>query len=265
MLSLTDTETYRRDGFLVLPELFTPTEVAVLLAAFERDARVPGDHRITEPSSDDVRAVYASHLRQPEFDHLIRSRRILGPALDLLGPSLYLYQMKINAKPAFGGGGWAWHQDYIAWKIADNIAGPDLINVVVFLDEVNEFNGPIVVVPGSHTAGLWRADRNDHPKSSQHVDPDDIALAPADMTRLVAGRGLAAPKGGPGSVMFFHPELVHGSAVNMSPSPRRIAIITYNETDNVPRPIGPPRPEHLVCRDTRPLSVADSALVASRR
>jgi ectoine hydroxylase len=262
MLTERDIRIYQQEGLLVLPALFDRSEVAALQAAFERDARIPGEHRITEGEGSEVRAVYASHTRQAEYRALTRSARLLRPAQQLLGPDVYLYQFKINAKPAFGGDSWSWHQDYVAWRIADNIPGPDLINVVIFLDDVNEFNGPIIFVPGSHTDGLARDDmRGDH-RSDQHLDPDDIALSAADMAGLVDRHGMLSPKGPAGTAVFFHPEIVHGSAGNISPFPRRLIIATYNQPANAPRPSGEPRPEYLVCRDTEPLMVEDDSLIA---
>jgi ectoine hydroxylase len=261
MLSPRDTLTYQRDGVLVRPGLFTPAEVCALEAAFERDARIPGEHRITEADGTGVRAVYASHTRQQEYRTLIRSPRLLEAAQQLLGPDIYLYQFKINAKAAFGGDSWAWHQDYVAWKIADNLPSPELVNVVVFLDEVNEFNGPIIFVPGSHADGSVGSALGDEHRSDQHLDPDDIALTQADMASLVDQHGLISPKGGAGTVVFFHPEVVHGSAANISPFPRRLIILTYNQVGNYPRWPGDPRPEYLVCRDTTPLEIEDGSLV----
>jgi ectoine hydroxylase len=252
MLTASDIARYRSDGYLVLPGLFDPAEAGALRAAYHRDAQIPGEHRITEQDGTQVRAVYASHTRQPEYRALTRSARLLRPARQLLGPSLYLYQLKINAKPAFGGGGWAWHQDYPVWRNADHLPRPDLINVIVFLDEVTEFNGPVTVIPGSQHDPLPRARRSPAPRPARHVDPDDIALSPAALTALVATHGMASPTGPPGTAVFFHPELVHGSAANTSPFPRRIAIATYNRTANLPRQ-HPPRPDYLVSRDTRPL------------
>jgi ectoine hydroxylase len=258
MLVEEDIATYRRDGLLVMPGLFGSAEVEALRSAFERDARIPGNQRVAESDGTMVRAVYASHLRQPEYAALIRSPRVLRTAQQLLGADLYVYQFKINAKPAFGGGGWAWHQDYVAWKVMDNIPAPDLINVVVFLDEVNQFNGPITFVPGSHRDGLLRSDQSQHQRSEQHIDPDDIALSPTEMGSLVQRHGMVGPTGRAGSAVFFHPEIVHGSAANVSPFPRRVAILTYNQVSNVPRPFGAPRPDYLVCRDTRPLSALET-------
>lgn len=257
MLTSQEIAAYEKDGVLVLPDLLAPHEVATLLEAFERDARIPGEHRIVEPEGEEVRAVYASHLRQPEYTALTRDPRLLGPAQQLLARDLYLYQFKINAKPGFGGDGWSWHQDYIAWKLADDIPGPQLVNFVIFLDAVDEFNGPIVFVPGSHRDGLLRGDRSSAHRSVQHLDPDDIALSAGQMRGLVDRHGMYSPKGGAGTVVVFHPEIVHGSAANLSPYSRRLIIATYNDVHNTPR--GEPRPEYLVCRDTRPLTVAQGA------
>lgn len=261
MLSENDIRTYWRDGLLVLPGLFDPVEASALQAAFERDATIPGEHRITEPNGTEVRAVYASHTRQTEYRALTCSARLLRSVQQLIGQDVYLYQLKINAKSAFGGDSWAWHQDYVAWKLADNIPGPELVNVVVFLDDVTEFNGPIIFVPGSHADGLARKDRNSQHRSVKHLDPDDIALSEADMAELVGRHGLVSPKGAAGTAVFFHPEIVHGSAANMSPFARRLVIVTYNQVLNAPRPVGEPRPEYLVGRDTRPLVARDAALV----
>jgi ectoine hydroxylase len=251
---------YQETGCLAIPALFSPDEVAVLCEAFDQDSTGPGPHRIMEDGGDRVRALYASHQRRPEFATLVRSPRILGPVHQLLTPDVYVYQFKINAKSAFGGDKWSWHQDYMAWQIADNLPAPRLVNVGFFLDEVNEFNGPVMFVPGSHRAGLVRDSGSAHARSGQHLDPDDIALKPEQMADLVDRNGIISAKGPAGSVVFFHPEIVHGSAANMSPYPRRLLIVTYNDVTNPPEPVGEARPEYVVGRETTPLQVVDEPL-----
>ncbi len=255
-LSTEQVSRYERDGFLVVEDLFTAAEVADLCAAFDADARVPGPQRILEDDSDRVRAIYAPHHRQPEFADLVRSPRVLGPVWALLSDQVYVYQLKINAKPAFGGDKWGWHQDFLAWQIADLLPEPRLVNVAVLLDDSTEFNGPLIVVPGSHTQGQLREHRSDRHRSEQHLDPDDISLRPDQLAGLVAERGLHSVKARAGSVVFFHPEIVHGSAPNMSPYPRRLLIVTYNDARNLP--MAPNlRPDYLVGRDTTPLRPTD--------
>jgi ectoine hydroxylase len=173
-----------------------------------------------------------------------------------------VFQFKINAKSAFGGDGWAWHQDFLAWKLCDNLPTPKQVNVAVFLDEVNKFNGPVIFVPGSHRDGLMRYSRQDgQAKSTQHLDPEDIALTPKQMTYLVQQQGMISPKGPAGSLVFFHSEVVHGSAQNMSPFPRKVLLVTYNDVTNLPRPMSEPRPEYVVCRDSTPLKILDAPLL----
>ena len=65
-LSQDQIKQYHEDGLLVVEAAFSPSEVEVLRDAFRRDSQVPGRHRIAEESSDEVRAVYASHQRQPD-------------------------------------------------------------------------------------------------------------------------------------------------------------------------------------------------------
>ncbi|MFI1397897.1 phytanoyl-CoA dioxygenase family protein [Streptomyces sp. NPDC020681] len=257
-LTQEQTSLYQENGFLLLESALGDDAVARLREAFDRDCQVPGPQRVSEEGRAEVRAVYASHLRQPEYAGLIRDPRLLVPVQQLLTDDVYIYQFKINAKPAFGGEKWSWHQDYAAWQIADNLPAPRQVNVAVFLDDVDEFNGPVIFLPGSHRSGLISKSRKTAAKSAQHIDPDDIALTEDQLTGLVSERGMTSPKGRAGSIVLFSPEIVHGSAPNMSPFPRRLAIMTYNDITNLPCWADEPRPEYVVCRDTKPLRALDA-------
>ncbi|AHH95555.1 phytanoyl-CoA dioxygenase family protein [Kutzneria albida] len=244
---------YHEDGFLLVESALDQQEVEQLRASFQRDCETPGPHLVAEEDGSQVRAVYASHQRQPEFSGLVRDPRVLVPVQQLLTEDVYVYQFKINAKPAFGGERWSWHQDYLAWRIADNLPAPRQVNIGVFLDDVTEFNGPVIFLPGSHRNGLVHEGRTEQAKSEQHLDPDDIALSAEQLAEHVDRRGMVSPKGPAGSIVFFSPEIVHGSAPNMSPFPRRLLIATYNDVANLPSWPGEPRPDYVVCRDTEPL------------
>lgn len=265
-------EFYEKNGFLCVPGAFTEKEVSVLLRGLERDEQIEGPHRILERRlrADDkapapVRALYASHLRQKVFSYMMRDPRVLRRVFAFLGRNVYPYQFKTNLKLPFGGERWAWHQDYPAWRIMDDLPTPSLISVALFLDDVTEFNGPIIFVPGSHRCGtLTTRLGTESPRSTQHLDPYDIALTEAEMSRLDCEHGMDAPKGPAGTIVFFHPEIVHGSATNISPRARRVVIVTYNKTDNLPR--RNERAEHLVLRDTAELEpLQESFLSLSSR
>jgi ectoine hydroxylase len=258
-------EQYHDRGFLVVDEMFGPGEIEILRAEFARDCALPGPQVVMEEDGARLRAVYASHLRHPGFAAPVRLPRLLHPVRQLLDAEVYVYQFKINSKAPFGGERWAWHQDYIAWQLADNLPAPKLVNVALLLDEVTEFNGPMIFVPGSHRDDLMR--QGTRPKTTSYlpIDPDDIALTSEQLAGLVGRWGMTSPKGPAGTVIFFHPEVAHASTLNMSPYPRTLLFITYNDVTNSPRLTDSPRPEYLVGRDLRPLEPKDISLLRLTR
>ena len=58
-----------------------------------------------------------------------------------------MHQFKINAKAAFDGEVWQWHQDYGTWKRDDGMPEARAMNISVFLDEVMPVNGPLMFIP----------------------------------------------------------------------------------------------------------------------
>ena len=52
------------------------------------------------------------------------------------------------------------------------------------------------------------------------------------MTELVAEGGIVAPTGKAGGLLLFHGNLVHGSAGNITPYPRKIVYLTLNAVSN---------------------------------
>ena len=65
-----------------------------------------------------------------------------------------MHQFKINGKMAFDGDVWQWHQDYGTWLNDDLMPTERAMNVAIFLDDVNEYNGPLMFIPGSHKKGV---------------------------------------------------------------------------------------------------------------
>lgn len=243
---------YHREGFLLVRNVFSREEVQQLLSAFEEDARLPGPHRIMEEGNDRVRAVYASHLRRAEFRDLLCDPRVLGSVHQLLADNVYAYQYKIHAKSPCTGEGWDWHQDYLAWRILDEVPSPRMLNVALFLDPMTESNGPINFIPRSHHRLICK--ERSGQRSDNHLDPADIALTDRDLETLKAHHGVITMTGTAGSLLFFHPLVIHGSEPNRSMQARRVAFITFNDVQNQPR-TARPRAEYLVGRDTRSLQI----------
>jgi L-proline 4-hydroxylase len=89
-------------------------------------------------------------------------------------------------------------------------------------------------------------------------------LDEATVTRLVKEGGIVAPTGKGGGLLMFHGNLVHGSAGNITPFPRKIVYLTLNAVSNYIRT--PTRPEYIAHRDFTPIkTVEDDALLRLAR
>jgi ectoine hydroxylase len=256
---------YEREGLLYLPNVFGDEEIDALLEEARSIATIDHPSRVLEKDSKTVRALHGSHLTSPLMAKLTRVPRLLQPSEQIVGGPAYVYQFKINFKAAFGGDVWQWHQDYIFWQKGDGMREARCLNVMVFLDEVTEFNGPLMVIPRSHRHGMIDVSAARGTGGWQDNVAADLkyTLDRETIARLAdEGGGIVAPKGPRGSVLLFHPNLAHASVPNLSPWDRTMLIVTYNSVANVPVPPGEPRPEFLVSRDTRPLVAMGEMLVA---
>lgn len=246
-------ETFHTEGWFFLPEVFSTEEVDLL-----RDEAVAiyEQHRpeVWREKSGAPRTAFAAHTYNEAFRLLGTHPRLIKPVEQIFGEPVYMHQYKINAKSAFTGEVWQWHQDYGTWKRDDGMPEPKAMNISVFLDEVMAINGPLLLVPRSQTAGDLKASHDISTTSYPlwTLDEDTVTL-------LVEEGGIVAPTGKPGGVLMFHGNLVHGSSGNITPFPRKIVYLTLNAVSNYIRT--PTRPDFIAHRDFTPIvPVEDDAL-----
>lgn len=262
---------YEREGLLLIPGYFSSSEIEVMRREVDALAHEDRASRVLETDKVTVRALHGCHLDSEVFGSLTRLPRLLEPAQRLLGGDVYVHQFKVNMKAAFGGDVWPWHQDYVFWLKEDGMATPRATNIAILADDVTEFNGPMYFIPGSHRAGVIDVPElvADDPGSSDGWVANVSAKLKYTLDRhtvagLVDRFGMVSPKGPAGSVLFFHPNLAHGSTPNLSPYDRTLIILTYNSVENIPRPAAEPRPAFLVSRDYSPLTpLEDDALLSA--
>ncbi len=249
---------FETDGWFFLPEVFSPEEVAVLREEAEAIYRTERKE-IWRETSGAPRTAFAAHTYNEAFRILGAHPRLIKPVEQMFGEKLYMHQFKINAKSAFDGEVWQWHQDYGTWKRDDGMPEPRAMNISVFLDEVMPINGPLMLVPRSHKHGTLPAD-HDVTTTSYPL----WTLDHATVKRLVDEGGIVTPTGKPGGVLMFHGNLVHGSAGNITPYPRKIVYLTLNAVANYIRT--PTRPDWIAHRDFTPIEpVDDDALLQYAR
>ena len=207
-----------------------------------------------------LKSIHGIHLYSNVVDELSRHPKILKPVTTLLKGKVYIHQSKLNRKSAFKGSSYPWHQDYTHWYYEDKIPKSAMINVAIFLDEVNEFNSPIFLIPRSHNQSKIGYE-NKESKELLYSNNLDWTQNTTDIKYpvgrkiaqdLIMKNGIDAPKGKAGSVLFFHVDCVHGSANNISPFKRDILLLTYNRVDNIPEE-NTYRPEYLASKNYQPL------------
>jgi ectoine hydroxylase-related dioxygenase (phytanoyl-CoA dioxygenase family) len=270
-LTTSHVDRYREQGFLLQSDCFSAAELAPLRRALPGVFAEESPRRVLETNGR-VRSVYGSHQTDAVFGILACHPRLVEAARRLLGGDVYVYQFKINAKIAFAGDVWDWHQDYVFWLHEDGLPEPRVTTAVVFLDDVTEFNGPMYFIPSSHREGVIETPARAERDRAYAASPDWISNLTANLkyslrqeavAALVRRFGIVAPKGPAGSVLFFDGNVLHASPSNISPFDRVIVLVTYCRTDVVAAAVPTPRPTFLASRDPRPITmVADDALLA---
>ena len=238
---------FEEEGYVFLPELFSRAEVDRLMAEVPAIFAQRRPENVREQRGDVVRTAFAAQTYNDVFARLARHPRIIGPAMQLLGGPVYIHQFKINAKAAFDGDVWQWHQDYGTWARDDLMPEPRAMNIAIFIDEVTEFNGPLMIIPRSHRGGTLEAG-HDLATTSYPL----WTLDKATVTRLAEEGGLVAPKGPGGSILMFNCNLVHASPGNVSPWGRTIIYISACHVDNHIRRFK--REEWIAHRDFTPIA-----------
>ena len=245
-LSDTQIDVFKQQGYLQFPEVFSGEEIGVLMGEVPGIFSQDRQENVREKNDCTVRTTFAAHTFNDAFARLGRHPRLINPVMQLLDGPVYMHQFKINAKAAFDGDVWQWHQDYGTWARDDLMPEPRAMNIALFLDDVTEFNGPLMLIPKSHVRGKLEAGHDLQTTSYPLWTLDN------EMVRRLANEGgLVAPKGPAGTVLMFNCNLVHASPSNISPFDRTIVYLSLCHVDNHIRRFK--RPEWIAHRDFTPI------------
>ncbi|HEX5515072.1 MAG TPA: ectoine hydroxylase [Gammaproteobacteria bacterium] len=250
-------DAFERDGFLFFPGFFSTNEISACIEELQRLSADPAvrasNSTILEPGSNEVRSIFAIHEISPHFRRLAHDPRIRDRARQLLGSDVYIHQSRINYKPGFKGKGFNWHSDFETWHAEDGMPRMRAVSCSIVLTDNNEFNGPLMLIPGSHKyfipcVGETPDDNYQTSLKDQQIGvPDEESIA-----SLAAAGGIKAPKGPAGSMLLFDCNTLHGSNANMSPYPRSNVFYVFNSVENrLQHPFAAkrPRPAFLATRE----------------
>jgi phytanoyl-CoA hydroxylase len=220
---------YRDNGYLVVREVLSRAEVAALrevTEAFVERARavtshdeiydLEDSHSAAEPR---VRRIKTPHQWDDTYRRIVDHPKILAVLQKLWGPSIRFDVSKLNLKAAGYGAPVEWHQDWAFYPHTND----DLAAVGIMIDDVDDSNGPLLVIPGSHKGPIF-----DHHADGVFCGAMDPARGEVDYRAAVALTGPA------GSITIHHARTVHGSATNRSGRPRRLLLHQYRAADAWP-------------------------------
>jgi len=216
---------FHEDGFLSIPQISTPAEVALLRPVFDRlfankVGRAEGaQYDIAGHDDDDaVQALptiinpvnYAAELKHTQF-----RKNALAIARQLLGPKVTPSFEHVILKPAGYGEATPWHQDE-AYRVDPNFEYQQ-ISIWMPLQDVTIENGCMQYIPGSHKLGIL-------PHHSPNDDPKIHAIEciggfnPADAVACEMSAG--------GASMHIGKSL-HYAGPNKSKTPRYGYILAF--------------------------------------
>jgi phytanoyl-CoA hydroxylase len=223
---LTDDEVgkYNRDGYLVVEDFFPPAVLDDINGELNAYLVSPDYPR----KSKSLNCYIPSKSKSPTTNWILSLAKSTDKiaafckqdaVLDLISPIVYpgiaIYSAKMVNKEPHDPTECLWHQDeayYIQYSKSRS-----RMSIWIPLEDVDENNGCLRVIPGSHLEGLRPASR----KAEGHCD---LAVdTPIDESRI----RLVPMKGG--SILLFDALLLHSSGGNQSDRPRRAFIVSYQE------------------------------------
>ncbi|MGH1484311.1 MAG: phytanoyl-CoA dioxygenase family protein [Geminicoccales bacterium] len=229
MISEQDVAFYNENGYLVVSNVLSADDVAELRQVTEKfvaDARHVSEHNEIydledshSPAEPRVRRIKTPHAHHQAYARMVAHPNILAVLQKLWGPSIRFDVSKLNLKAAGYGAPVEWHQDWAFYPHTND----DLAAVGIMIDDVDETNGPLMVIPCSHKGPIL-----DHHVDGYFCGAIDPSRGEAEFAEAVTLTGSA------GSITIHHARTIHGSATNTSGKPRRLLLHQYRAADAWP-------------------------------
>ncbi|MCC6442829.1 MAG: phytanoyl-CoA dioxygenase family protein [Armatimonadetes bacterium] len=238
---------YRANGHWIAPMILSDGELeearehhARVIAGIYGTVRAPWNRNI-EPGQpiDHIVKIDNSYWADTIMARLALNPVVGAMAARLAGAkAIRLWHDQLLYKPPKSGeaGHVGWHQDFGYWQCADP---PELLTAWIALDDVNEENGCMKVVPGSHKWGLV--------PEGNFFDPNLKGLE----EKITASTGRSFETAScllpAGSLSFHHCMTLHGSGPNLSAGPRR-SLVVHLMPDGTRYRAGTPGEGHMNVR-----------------
>lgn len=166
-------------------------------------------------------AVHDLHNRSVAALQAVSHPGVMDAAVGLLGPAPVLMQSQWLRHGSAKGT----HADYVYYPIDQPLA---TLTVWVAVDPVDDDNGPLYGVPGSHRLAPHRFDGGQllwpHGEDVQRMQQYHDALDAACAAR---GLGRVPVRAAPGDAVLMHPRLAHGACPARQPRRTRRSLVLH--------------------------------------
>jgi phytanoyl-CoA hydroxylase len=209
-------DTYDRQGYVAVPGVFPAGELE------EIDREI--DRLLAEPGNDagGIHPTWVFQVaRKSELARAFaEDERLLALIEEIVRPGIAIHSTKLVPKPPRSDDVCHWHQDDAFYLKPDDpeTHSRTRMSVWVPLQDADERNGGLWVVPGSHTWGLEPYHMTDTGQCRKVIDREAYAEAHAVPLRVRAG-----------DVVLFSAMLWHHSKNNQTDRVRRAFIVSYQE------------------------------------
>jgi ectoine hydroxylase len=221
---------YQENGYALLPEVIN--ELPDFKALIDQDTE-----KVYEKDECTLRSIYGFQ-NNPTFIEWLKSCSLIKEITQtLLGEQVYLHQTKVNLKNQNESSVWPYHRDFPFWKVFDHFPDNKFLNVVVYLDDVFEGSGELIVIPKSHKVFLPREAQDEQIDYSLEGSASSDLLFSFSAEELIYFKtkfGIDATIGAKGSLLIFNTNLIHGSGNSSIDYSRKIMILTFNSCSNIP-------------------------------
>lgn len=223
---------FNENGFLHIPQVFTPEEIDFMSDELDRliDDWAFTDQGWTGPWREayfdenldkkvKLTAMHDLHFYSEAWMKAVTNAKLATAISELLESSVELHHTTMHIKPPQTGHPFPMHQDYPFYEHANG----RYIDALVHLDDTFHENGEIRFMAGSHKQDkiphvLQNADGT---PCTPHLDPTEYKLE--DTVPVPAKRG---------DVVLFHLFCIHGSYINQTKDPRRMVRMGYRDPHN---------------------------------
>jgi len=211
-LSEEQKEFYRLNGYLLgLPRIYSPTEMERI------NAELPQLLALLE-EGETAKDIREWHETSTYLYEMVMNPRIHDLVEGILGPNFYCWASSFFIKEPLSSATVGWHQDAYYWPMHPH----HTVTVWLAFDDVDEENGAMKVVPGSHLHGLLQHKRSVETTSILTLELETGTFSEADAVQFKLKAG---------EVSLHDDRCVHSSPAN--PSSRRRAGLTlrYSGTE----------------------------------